>query len=497
VATKENVTIIQNYVGGKWAEPSNKGYLEVENPSSTEIIGRVALSTAEEVDRAVTAAAQAYKSWSLAAASRRVQPLYQLAAMMRENEEKIARVLVAEMGKSLPDAQAEMKRSIENVETACGMPVLQQGDKLIGCAAGIDGEVIRLPMGVFGIIAPFNFPAMVPFWFIPYAIATGNTCVCKSSEQVPMTMQLITEYIDQTDLPPGVFNLVNGDKDVSVALAEHPLIQGISLVGRSSTCQIVAANCARNGKRCQALGSAKNHLVAMPDAQVDQVIRNMTTSCYGCAGQRCMASSAIVAVGDDMYRQISERFVEDSQNVIMGDPLDPRYLNEPMLMGPLISQVAKDFVLQMIEAGIQEGATLALDGRNVCVDGGEGYFVGPTVFTDVKPGMEIHRTEIFGPVVVILKADTLDEAIEIINNHQYSNGASIYTQSGYSARKFKLEAECGMIGVNVGIPAPVASLPFGGMKNSFHADIKAQGRAVIDFFTHNKVITERFWDETC
>jgi malonate-semialdehyde dehydrogenase (acetylating)/methylmalonate-semialdehyde dehydrogenase len=337
---------------------------------------------------------------------------------------------------------------------------------------------------------------MVPFWFLPYAIATGNTYVLKASEQVPLTMQLITDHIDQSGLPKGVFNLVNGDRVAGEALIENPIVKGISLVGSTRTCRIVSEKCAQKHKRCQALGSAKNHLVAMPDAKLDEMIRNMATSCYGCAGQRCMASSAIVAVGNQMYETVCREFITASKKVLVGNPLDPKFADEPMVMGPVISGKAKEFILGMIEAGIKEGATLALDGRDIVVPGCEkGHFLAPTVFTDVTPGMEIHRTEIFGPVVVILKAGDLDEAIKIINDHQYGNGASIYTQNGYFARKFKLETLCGMIGVNVGIPAPVAYLPFGGMKASFFADIKAQGKAVIDFFTEDKIITERYWPE--
>jgi malonate-semialdehyde dehydrogenase (acetylating) / methylmalonate-semialdehyde dehydrogenase len=401
------------------------------------------------------------------------------------------------MGKSLPDARAEMKRVLENCEVSCGMPVLQQGDKLIGSSFDIDGEVLRLPLGIFAMIAPFNFPAMVPFWFLPYAIATGNTFIIKASKQVPLTMQLITEYIDQIGLPPGVYGLVNGDKVVADAFMDSPKIKGISIVGSTPTCKIVAEKCAKSNKRFQAMGGAKNHLVAMPDAKIDDVIRNMISSCYGCAGQRCMASSAIIAVGDETYKTICEKFVEASKQVITANPLDPKVADEQMVMGPVISAKAKKFILGMIETGIKEGATLALDGRDLVVPGCEnGHFIGPTVFTDVKPGMEIQKTEIFGPVVIIMKADTLDEAIKIINDHQYANGASIYTQNGYYARKFKLEAECGMIGINVGIPAPVAYLPFGGMKESQYADIKAQGKAVINFFTEDKIITERYWPET-
>jgi malonate-semialdehyde dehydrogenase (acetylating)/methylmalonate-semialdehyde dehydrogenase len=487
---------VRNYVGGKWVEPENSGYLDVENPSTGQVIARTPLSTAAEANRAVDVAAEAFRNWSRAPVGRRVQPLYELDTLLRRNEEKIARTLVEEMGKSLPDARAEMKRIFENIEVACGMPVLQQGDKLVGASYDIDGEVIRQPLGVFTMVAPFNFPAMVPFWFLPYAIATGNTYVVKASERVPMTMQAITELIAQIGLPEGVYNLVNGDKTVVNAFIDHPRVKGLSLVGSTRTCRVVAEKCAAAGKRFQAMGSAKNHLVAMPDAKLPDMIRNMVTSCYGCAGQRCMASSAIVAVGDEMHKTVCAEFIKASANVLVADPLDPRVADEPMVMGPVISAKSKQFILDMIQTGIREGATLALDGRGIVVPGREkGYFVGPTVFTDVRPGMEIHKTEIFGPVVVILKAESLDAAIQIINDHQYGNGASIYTQNGYHARKFKLETECGMIGINVGIPAPVAHLPFGGTKASQFADIKAQGKAVINFFTQDKIVTERYWPE--
>jgi len=491
-----SIIIVKNYVNGQWREAENTGYLDVENPSTGEILAKTPLSSQAEVNQAIDAAYEAYKSWKNLPVARRVQSLYKLVDLLRQNEDKIARLLVSEMGKSIPDAIAEMKRVYENVEVACAMPVLQQGDKLIGTSFGIDGEVIRLPLGVFVMVAPFNFPAMVPFWFLPYALATGNTYVAKASEQVPLTMQLITEYIDQCDFPPGVFNLVNGDKIVAETFMESPKVKGVSLVGSSSTCKIIAEKCAGANKRFQAMGAAKNHLVAMPDAKMEDMIRNMISSCYGCAGQRCMASSAIVAVGDEMYKKVCEKFVEASKEVIVANPLDPKVADEEMVMGPVISPGSKKFILEMIDKGVTEGATLALDGRDLVIPGCEkGHFIGPTVFTDVKPGMEIHNTEIFGPVVVILKADTLDEAINIINEHQYGNGASIYTQNGYWARKFKLDTECGMIGINVGIPAPVAYLPFGGMKKSQYSDIKAQGKAVINFFTEDKIVTERYWPE--
>lgn len=491
-----SIKLAKNYVNGKWIDPENSGWVDVDNPSTGEIIGRVPLSTAAETNCAIEAAARAFEAWKDVPVGRRVQPLYKLAQLLRQNEETIARTLTEEMGKSLPDARAEMKRAIENCEVACGMPMLQQGDKLVGASFDIDGEVLRLPIGVFAMIAPFNFPAMVPFWFLPYAMATGNVFVMKASKQVPFTMQLITQYIDQCGFPPGVFGLVNGDRAVADAFMAHPLVKGVSLVGSTPVCRQVAEKCAVTNKRFQAMGGAKNHLVIMPDAKIDEVIRNMISSCYGCAGQRCMASSAIVAVGDELYRNVCRKFVEASRKVIVANPLAPEVAQEQMVMGPVISAKARDFIIKMIETGVKEGATLALDGRKHVVAGCErGHFIGPTVFTDVRPGMQIHTTEIFGPVVVVLKAATLEEAIAIINAHQYGNGASIYTQNGYYARKFKLETQAGMIGVNVGIPAPVAFLPFGGMKQSQFADIKAQGRAIIDFYTEQKIITERYWSE--
>ena len=487
---------LRNYINGEWREPEGCEWLDVENPSTGGIVARVGLSSTAETQSAIGAAKAAFPAWAATPVSVRVAHLFRLADMIRQNEELLSRSIAEEMGKSLPDARAEIKRTLQNVEVACGMPILQQSDKLIGAAPGIDGEVLKLPVGVFTMIAPFNFPAMVPFWFVPYALATGNTFVVKPSKQVPCTMQTLTEYIDACGFPKGVFNIVNGDRVVAEAFMESPDVEGISVVGSTPTARIIAENCARAGKRFQAMGGAKNHLVVMPDAKIDQVIRNMITSGYGCAGQRCMASSAIVCVGDELYDEVTEKFVDASRQVTIANPLDPEVAEVEMVMGPVISAKAKEFVHSMIETGVEEGATLALDGRGVQGPGlDNGHFVGTTVFTDVEPGMEIHDTEIFGPVQVMLKAQTLDDAIKIINDHKYGNGASIYTQNGYYARRFKLETKAGMIGINVGIPAPVAYLPFGGMKDSQFAAIKAQGKAIVDFYTEDKIVTERYWPE--
>ena len=487
---------LRNYVNGEWLEPAGNDWLDIENPATGGIIAQVPLSRPADVVAAIAAARAAFPSWAATPADRRVAPLFRLAALIRDNRESLARLITEENGKSLPDARAEIDRTLENVETACGMPVLQQGDVLVGAAPGIDAEVLRLPIGVFAMIAPFNFPAMVPFWFVPYALATGNTFLVKPSELVPCTMQMLTEYIDRCGFPKGVFNLVNGDRVVAEEFLASPDVAGVSVVGRSATARAVAESCVRTNKRFQAMGGAKNHLVVMPDARIDEVIRNMITSGYGCAGQRCMASSAIVCVGDETYRRVIDRFVRASSEVVVADPLDPKVADRPMVMGPVISAKAKEFILSMIETGIKEGAELALDGRGVKVAGRDGgHYIGPTVFTEVRPGMSVHRTEIFGPVQVILKAADLDEAISVVNDHPYGNGASIYTQNGYYARKFKLETQAGMIGVNVGIPAPVAYLPFGGMKASQLSHIKAQGKAIVHFFTEDKIVTERYWPE--
>jgi malonate-semialdehyde dehydrogenase (acetylating)/methylmalonate-semialdehyde dehydrogenase len=487
---------LKNYIGGEWVEADRTASLPVENPSTGTVLGHVPLSSLQDVNRAAEAAAAAFPAWSRTPGSRRVEYLFRLLERLRAEEEVIARSITEENGKSLPDARAEVKRLVENGEVACGMPVLQQGDKLLGASDGIDGEVIRVPVGVFAMAGPFNFPGMVPFWFLPYAIAAGNTFIVKPSEQTPLTMQRITRYLQDTGLPPGVVNLVHGDRTVVEGLIDHSIVKGVSLVGSSRTARQVAERCARAGKRFQAMGGAKNHLVVMPDARIEEAVRNMVSSCFGCAGQRCMAASAIVTVGADTHRQVSDLLRQACARVIVADPLDPVVATEPMVVGPVISAKSRKFILEMIETGLEEGAELLVDGRRISVNGRpNGHFLGPTVLTQVRPGTSVHRTEIFGPVVVILQAESLDEAIAMINAHEYGNGASIYTQSGYWARKFKLETECGMIGINVGIPAPVAHLPFGGMKGSQFSHIKAQGREVVNFYTEPKIITERYWPE--
>jgi len=491
-----NPALLTNYWNGSFVPSTSERSLEVENPSTGKVISRVPLSTLEEVRAAVDAAAAAFPSWRATPVARRVQPLFRLAERLRQEEEALCRILVAEMGKSLPDARAEMKRAIENVEAATAMPMIQSGEILVEASFEMDGEVIPVPLGVFGMIAPYNFPAMVPFWFLPYAVATGNTFVLKPSERVPNTMQRIFQILDEVGLPPGVVSMVHGDRTAAEALIDHPEVKGISFVGSTAVARQVAVRCATLGKRFQAFGSAKNHLVVMPDAPLDETVRNMVTSCYGCAGQRCMAASVIVAVGSRTYREVLERFLEASRKVPVGNPLDPRFADEAMLMGPVISARHRQYILDRVEEGIREGATLALDGRGLVVpECPGGHFLGPTVLSGVRPGMACHRQEIFGPVVAMMQVESFDEAVEVINRHPYGNGASLYTRSGWWERRFKMEVQAGMLGINVGIPAPVAFLPFGGTKASMFSDVKAQGREVVRFFTESRIVTKRWWPE--
>jgi len=482
---------LKNYINGKWVEADCSEYLDVTNPSTGEVFAKVPLSTAKNVEEAVNAASKAFEKWSRESVSKRTSYLFKLHSIMDEHEDELVEAICKEGGKTLVDGKAEIKRAVQNIEVACGMPMLLQGEKLQGIANEMDAEVIRQPIGVFAIIPPFNFPAMVPFWFLPYAIATGNTLVIKPSEQVPVTMQLIMGLIDKIGLPQGVINIVNGDKTVAEALTENKAIRGVSFVGSSKVARIIAETCSKNGKRYQALGSAKNHLLVMEDACIDKVIDSLMTSCYGCAGERCMAAS-VVAVVPEVYDEVREKFIAAAKKLKTGDAL-----GDGVDVGPVISQRAKERILGLIQKGIDEGASLILDGRNPDIpkEIQKGFYIGPTIFENVTPDMTIMQEEIFGPVVCLVKINSLDDGLELVKNCRFGNGASIFTQSGYYARKFEMEVDAGMIGINVGIPAPVAYFPFGGVKESFYGDVKAQGRDVINFFTERKVVTARFYKQ--
>lgn len=487
-------SILKNYVGGKWVASKTKRVLDVYNPSTGKVINKVPLSLASEVDSAIQIAQKAFSSWSKTPVSTRCDYIFKLRDLIDKNEDKIIELICMENGKSIPDSEAEVKRMRQNIEVACGMPTFMKGGKLIEVAAGIDTETIRLPIGVFAMVAPFNFPAMVPFWFLPYAVASGNTYILKPSEKVPNTQQFIFKLIEESGIPEGVVNLINGDKEAVDAILANPLVRGVSFVGQTRVALKILEECAKRAKRCQSMGGAKNYLVVMPDANLEKVVGNMITSCFGCAGQRCMAASVIACVGEEIYEKTKKAFVKAADEMIVANPLDPKYKDEAILMGPVISQEAKSRILSAIEMAKKEGFKVLLDKSGMEITEGEkGYFVGPIIFGDVKAGSITERTEIFGPMVSMMKVDSLDEVIGYLDESPYGNGASIYTQNGYWARKFELEAQCGMIGINMGVPAPVAYFPFGGMKESQLSDIKAQGSRVVDFYTEEKIITRRFF----
>jgi malonate-semialdehyde dehydrogenase (acetylating)/methylmalonate-semialdehyde dehydrogenase len=476
----------RNYIGGEWSD-SNTDHLEVRNPATDAVIGRVPLSRREQVDAAAQAAAGAFDEWRETPPVVRSQYLFRLRELMEEHYETLARTIVGEEGKTLDEARGEVRRTIENVEVAAGIPSLMMGRNLEDVARGIDEEVVRQPMGVFACIAPFNFPAMVPWWFAPYAIATGNTYIIKPSEQVPFSQHRIFELLHELDLPPGVINLVNGGRETVEALLEHPGIVGISSVTSTPIARhIYAAACAQ-GKRVQAQAGAKNFIVVMPDADLDRAVPALVTSFFGCAGERCLAGSVLLCVGD-VYGPLRERFAAAARDLTIGDPMD-----EAVQMGPVISKAHKERVLAYIDDGVREGAELVLDGRAISVEGCEkGYFIGPTILDEVHPDMTIAQEEIFGPVPCIMRVGDLTEALDIIDRNPYGNAASIFTRSGAAAREFKYRVRCGNIGINLGVAAAMAFFPFGGTKDSFFGDLHGQGQDAVDFFTEKKVVISRW-----
>lgn len=480
--------VLENYINGAWVKSSGTTLLDVKNPATGELLAKVPLSTEGDVDAAVKAAQAAFPGWAATPVPQRARFLFKLKALFDEHKEEIAAICTSEHGKTLSESRNDFGRGIENVEHAAGMPTLQMGQSLSDISSGIDTNVIRQPLGVFAAITPFNFPPMVPLWFIPYAIASGNTFILKPSEQVPLTQRRIFELIAEIGLPPGVINLVNGGKDVVNAFCENPGIAGVSFVGSTKIARHVYQACGESGKRVQSLGGAKNFMLVMPDAEMEKSVANVSESIYGCSGQRCLAGSVVLAVGD-AYDRVKEALVAAAKAVVVGDGSKPG-----VTMGPVISAAHRDKVLGYIEKGLQEGAKLLLDGRNCKVEGlPDGNWVGPTIFEDVKPGMVIATEEIFGPVACLMRADTLDEAIEIANRSEYGNASSIYTTNGKSARAFASRIGAGMVGINIGVAAPMAFFPFGGAKQSFFGDAKAHGATALDFYTERKVVISRWF----
>jgi len=478
----------KNYINGEWVASKSDRIIEVTNPATGEVLAEEVLSTPEEAVAAVEAAHEAFWEWRETPPYTRARYMFRLKEAMEERFEEIARMVTMENGKNIDEARGEVRRAIENVEVACGIPSLMMGYNLEDVATQIDEECLRQPLGVFVGINPFNFPAMVPMWFIPYALATGNTYVVKPSRQTPLSMNIIMDIFDECDFPPGVLNLVNGTHDVTDTLLTHPLVKGASFVGSTAAGLHVYKTATSHGKRAQCQGGAKNFLVVMPDADIPNTVGALMTSCYGCAGQRCLAGSIILSVGD-VHQKLLEATVKAAKAIRVGYGLD-----EGVQMGPVISAKSKQNILNYIEIGIQEGAELILDGRGIQVPGyPNGHFVGPTIFDKVTPNMKIAQDEIFGPVVGFMNVGSFEEALDIIHANRYGNAASIFTSSGKWAREFKYRVQCGNIGINVGIAAPVASFPFAGMKDSFFGDLHGQGQDGINFFTDRKVVITRWF----
>jgi len=478
---------ILNYINNEWIEPQASNTIDVLNPATGEVLAKTPLCGNEEVEAAAAAAAAAFPGWRRTPVQDRVQYLFKLRDLLKANMDEIGRTITLECGKTFEESKAEMVRAIENVEVACGMPHLGKGELVEDIAPGIDEFMIRQPVGVCTTIAPFNFPGMIPFWFLPYALAAGNTYIIKPSEKVPMTMQVIFRLIEQVGMPKGVINMVNGAKDAVDGILDHPVVRAVTFVGSTNVAKYLYARAASNGKRVQAQGGAKNPVIIMPDADMEMAARIITDSAFGCAGQRCLAVSLAVTVGE-ARNDFSELICDAAANRVVGYGLD-----EGVQMGPVISQGSKERIEQFIDLGVKEGANVCVDGRGATVKGYEnGTFVRPTVFADVKVGSELWKNEIFGPVLGMMHVNTIDEAIALANSHAYGNQASLFTASGSAARKFRYEVDAGNVGINIGVAAPMAFFPFSGWKDSFFGDMHGQSMDAVEFFTQKKVVIERW-----
>lgn len=478
---------VLNYIGGQWCNSAAVDYLDVINPATAAHLGKTPLSPAQEVNAAAEAASKAFLEWRRVPPTERIQYLFKLKNLLEAHFDDLSRTITMECGKTLDESRGEMRRAIENVEIACGIPVLMQGYNSEDIASGIDEIMIRQPVGVCAVIAPFNFPGMIPFWFMPYALACGNTYLVKPSEKVPLTMQKIFALIDQAGFPKGVVNLVNGAKEAVDAILDHPAIRAISLVGSTPVAKYVYSRATANGKRAQCQGGAKNPLLIMPDADMEMTRRIVADSAFGCAGQRCLAASLAFTVGEARHT-FSEAISEEAASRVVGYGLV-----EGVQVGPVITSQSKQRIEGLIGQAVLDGATPKVDGRKTFIPGYEGgNFIRPTILDNMPISSEVARTEIFGPVLGLMHLDSLDEAISLVNSGQYGNMACIFTSSGAAARKFRYEAQVGNVGVNVGIAAPMAFFPFSGWKESFFGDLHGQGMDAVEFFTQKKVVVERW-----
>ncbi len=487
IATASDVRTLRFFVNGRWEEATGRPPHPIANPATGQTIAQVSYATAADVDRAAGAAHQAFLQWREVPVVERVQVLYRYKELLDRHTDEIARILTTENGKTLEDARGSVRRGIQMVEVACGMPSLMMGYSLDNVSRGIDCQTLRAPLGVCAGITPFNFPAMVPLWMYPFAIACGNTFILKPSEKVPLTPTRTAELLEQAGLPPGVFNLVHGDKEAVDALLGHPLVRAVSFVGSSPVASYVYRTAAAAGKRVQALGGAKNHLVVMPDANLEKTVEAIMGSAFGAAGERCLAGSVLVTVGS-VAAPLLDLLTRKARALRIGDGLDAR-----TEMGPLITADHRRRVAGYIEKGVAEGAQPLCDGRQAPAASGEGFFLGATIFDNVRPEMTIAREEIFGPVLSVIRVETLEEAIALVNSSRYGNTTSIFTGDGKAAREFTSRIEVGMVGVNVGVAAPMAFFPFCGWKESFFGDLHAHGRDAIAFYTEQKVVMSRWF----
>ena len=478
---------LKNFIDGVWQGAGAAACVDVLNPATAAVLAEAPLSPAEAVDAAARAGLAAFREWRRRPAGDRIQPLFKLKALMEEHLDSLARTITNECGKTYGESVGEMRRAIENVEVACGIPVLMQGVNNEDIAPGIDEHMIRQPLGVVAAITPFNFPGMIPFWFLPYAVATGNSFLLKPSERVPMTSARLFELIEAAGFPKGVVQLVHGGRDTVNAILDHPEIKAVSFVGSTPTARYIYSRASANGKRAQCQGGAKNPVVVMPDADMEMTARILADSAFGCAGQRCLAASVAIPVGG-ARKELTERMSAIASARKVGYGLDGG-----VEMGPVISSASKSRIEEWIARGAQEGASVLVDGRGKQVSGHEdGFFVFPTVLDNVPPGGEVARTEIFGPVLSLMHASTIDDAIEMVNGRAYGNMACIFTSDGANARRFRSEANAGNVGINVGVAAPMAHFPFSGWGESFFGDLHAQAHHGVEFYTQTKVVVERW-----
>lgn len=478
---------IKNWINGEWIEMRDVEQEMVPNPATGETIASVPLSTAKEVDEAVAAAHEAYETWCTVPVPNRARFLQQYLHLLVANKEELAQIITMENGKTLTDARGEVQRGIEVVELATAAPTLMMGEALPGIATGIDGSIWRYPLGVVAGITPFNFPMMVPLWMFPLAIACGNTFVLKPSERTPILAGKLVELFHEAGFPKGVLNLVHGGKEVVNRFLTNPTIQAVSFVGSEPVAKYVYETATANGKRVQALAGAKNHAIVMPDCHLEKTVQGVIGAAFGSSGERCMACS-VVAVVDEIADAFIELLVDETRKLKVGDG---RF--EENFVGPLIRASHKERVLQYIDSGINDGATLLVDGRKLDDGLGDGYYLGATIFDHVDPKMKIWQEEIFAPVLSIVRVKDLDEGIALTNQSRFANGAVIYTASGKHVQQFRDKIDAGMIGVNVNVPAPMAFFSFAGNKASFFGDLGTNGKDGVQFYTRKKVVTERWF----